>query len=143
MIGTAHQAAYNLDNVSTENIVALCDVDDRFLADAAKRHPGAKAYNDFRRLLDQRGIDAVVAGPRPRRGRAQERAARLLRIAPDAHSVGMPGGHGSRAPAQVGHPIGTQPRLIGHSDLFRASDFGFRIWRASTRWYLPDRPGRR
>ena len=60
MIGVANQAAYNLSNVSTENIVALCDVDDTLLAAAAQKHPGAKTYNDFRRLLDQKGIDAVV-----------------------------------------------------------------------------------
>jgi len=60
MIGVAHQAAYNLNNVSSENIVALCDVDDTFLAAAAGQHPGAKTYNDFRRLLDQKDLDAVV-----------------------------------------------------------------------------------
>jgi predicted dehydrogenase len=60
MVGVANQAAYNLDNVSSENIVALCDVDDTFLAAAAQKHPGARTYNDFRRLLDQKGIDAVV-----------------------------------------------------------------------------------
>jgi predicted dehydrogenase len=60
MVGVANQAAYNLSNVSTENIVALCDVDDTFLAAAAQKYPGAKTYNDFRRLLDQKGIDAVV-----------------------------------------------------------------------------------
>jgi predicted dehydrogenase len=60
MVGVMHQARYDLDNVSSENIVALCDVDETFLAAAAQAHPGAKTYNDFRRLLDQKGIDAVV-----------------------------------------------------------------------------------
>jgi predicted dehydrogenase len=60
MIGVANQAAYNLSNISSENIVALCDVDDTFLAAAAQKYPSAKTYNDFRRLLDQKGIDAVV-----------------------------------------------------------------------------------
>jgi predicted dehydrogenase len=60
MIGTANQANYDLDNVSSENIVALCDVDDNYLAAASQKHPGAKTYNDFRRLLDQKDIEAVV-----------------------------------------------------------------------------------
>jgi len=60
MIGVAHQANYDLTNVTTENIVALCDVDDSYLAAAAQKFPVAKTYNDFRRLLDQKDIDAVV-----------------------------------------------------------------------------------
>jgi predicted dehydrogenase len=60
VIGVAHQGNYNLGNVASENIVALCDVDDTYVADAAKRFPGAKTYNDFRRLLDQKEIEAVV-----------------------------------------------------------------------------------
>ncbi|MDB6041058.1 MAG: putative NADH-dependent dehydrogenase [Verrucomicrobiales bacterium] len=60
MIGTANQAAYDLSNVSSENIVALCDVDDKLLDAALVKHPGAKRYNDFRRLLEQKDIDAVV-----------------------------------------------------------------------------------
>ncbi|HVV72463.1 MAG TPA: Gfo/Idh/MocA family oxidoreductase [Verrucomicrobiae bacterium] len=60
MIGVAHQANYDLTNVTSENIVALCDVDDSYLAPAAKQFPSAKTYTDFRRLLDQKDIDAVV-----------------------------------------------------------------------------------
>ncbi len=60
IIGVAHQGHYNLSNVTSENIVALCDVDDSYLADAAKNFPSARTYNDFRRLLDQKDIDAVV-----------------------------------------------------------------------------------
>ncbi|HWI57734.1 MAG TPA: twin-arginine translocation signal domain-containing protein, partial [Bacillota bacterium] len=48
VIGVAHQGNYNLSNVTSENIVALCDVDDTFLAAAAQKFPGAKTYNDFR-----------------------------------------------------------------------------------------------
>lgn len=60
IIGVAHQGNFNLTNVASENIVALCDVDDTYLASAAEKFPGAKTYNDFRRLLDQKDIDAVV-----------------------------------------------------------------------------------
>jgi predicted dehydrogenase len=35
-------------------------VDDQLLAAEAQRFPQAKTYNDFRRMLDQPGIDAVV-----------------------------------------------------------------------------------
>lgn len=60
IIGVSHQGHYDLSNVTSENIVALCDVDDNFLASAAAKFPAAKTYNDFRRLLDQKDIDAVV-----------------------------------------------------------------------------------
>lgn len=60
IIGVANQGNYDMSNVATENIVALCDVDDTYLGEAARRFPAAKTYNDFRRLLDQKDIDAVV-----------------------------------------------------------------------------------
>ena len=44
-----------------ENIVALCDVNGRNLAAAAKQHPGAKTFTDFRKLYDAvRDFDAVA-----------------------------------------------------------------------------------
>lgn len=60
IIGVAHQGNYNLTNVASENIVALCDVDDSYLAAAQQKFPSAKTYNDFRRLLDRDDLDAVV-----------------------------------------------------------------------------------
>lgn len=60
VIGIANQGNYNLSNVASQNIVALCDVDDKYLLATARKFPQAKTYNDFRRLLDQQGIDAVV-----------------------------------------------------------------------------------
>ena len=60
VIGVAHQGAYDMNNVASENIIALCDVDDNLLAAAKRKFPGAKTYNDFRRLLDQKDIEAVV-----------------------------------------------------------------------------------
>jgi predicted dehydrogenase len=60
IIGVANQGAYDMNNVASQNIVALCDVDDDYLGGAAKRFPAAKTYNDFRRLLDQKDLDAVV-----------------------------------------------------------------------------------
>ena len=62
MVGVANRAGEDLKEVSSENIVALCDIDDQFLAAAKQKYPQAKTYNDFRRLLDQKDIDAVVVG---------------------------------------------------------------------------------
>jgi len=60
VIGVANQGNYDLTNVATQNIVALCDVDDEYLAAASQKFPQAAKFNDFRRLLDSKGIDAVV-----------------------------------------------------------------------------------
>src|SRR2546428_14164435 len=59
-MGTANRARSNISGVEHENIVALCDIDDNFLASAKERFPAAKTYHDFRKLLEQRDIDAVV-----------------------------------------------------------------------------------
>ncbi|MHC4405999.1 MAG: Gfo/Idh/MocA family protein [Planctomycetota bacterium] len=62
VIGVAGRGGGNLNGVSNENIVALCDVDDKRLAGAADRFPKAKKYNDFRKMLEEmdEAIDAVV-----------------------------------------------------------------------------------
>ena len=62
IIGVAGRGRANTDEVVKENIVALCDVDDNYLRVAGKRFPGAKKYNDFRKMLDEmdKEIDAVV-----------------------------------------------------------------------------------
>ena len=59
-IGTAGRAAGNIEGVKGENIVALCDVDELSLNKAGEKFPGAKKYRDFRKMLEQKGIDAVV-----------------------------------------------------------------------------------
>ncbi len=60
VVGVAHQGQYDLGEVATENIVALCDVDSEYLAAAVQKYPAASTYRDFRRLLDRRDLDAVV-----------------------------------------------------------------------------------
>jgi predicted dehydrogenase len=60
IIGTAGRASANIQGVQGENIVALCDIDDRLLGRASERFPGARTYNDFRKLLEQPDLDAVV-----------------------------------------------------------------------------------
>ena len=60
-IGLGYRGYSNLKKCSTENIVALCDVDWNLAAPAAKQFPDADTYTDYRRMLDERDdIDAVV-----------------------------------------------------------------------------------
>jgi predicted dehydrogenase len=61
-IGVGGMGASDVGQVSTENIVALCDVDFKHAAATFKRHQSAKVYKDFRRMLDREGknIDAVT-----------------------------------------------------------------------------------
>src|SRR5690349_8835784 len=61
IIGSGGRGAANLESVSTENIVALCDVNANNLDAAAAKHPRAKKAVDFRRLFEHaRDFDAVV-----------------------------------------------------------------------------------
>ena len=53
--GTAH---YN--TLLQENVVALCDVNDDRTKQALRIFPNAKTYYDWRRLLDQKDVEAVV-----------------------------------------------------------------------------------
>src|SRR6185503_18967825 len=60
-IGCGGQGGSDLKSVSGETIVALCDVDERRLGAASKLHPGAKTYQDFRKVFDDaKSFDAVV-----------------------------------------------------------------------------------
>ena len=60
-IGVGGQGRWDLDNVSSENIVALCDVDWERAADTFKHYPKARRYRDFRKMLEkEKNIDAVV-----------------------------------------------------------------------------------
>jgi predicted dehydrogenase len=61
VIGVGGRGAANLNGVASENIVALCDVYDPAVDQAAVNHPQARRYHDFRRLYDRAGeFDAVV-----------------------------------------------------------------------------------
>ena len=60
VIGVANRGAKNLEGVSGENIVALCDIDQRHLGAAADTFPHAARYTDFRKMLDEAKLDAVV-----------------------------------------------------------------------------------
>jgi predicted dehydrogenase len=60
VIGVAGRGADNLKGIVSENIVAICDVDENRVGDARKAHPSATYTQDYRKLLDQKNIDAVV-----------------------------------------------------------------------------------
>jgi predicted dehydrogenase len=62
IVGCGGQGAENLKQVDRENIVALCDVDDRRASEAFTRFPKARQFRDFRRMLDavHGQVDAVV-----------------------------------------------------------------------------------
>jgi len=53
--GTAHY-----DSLRNENVVALCDVNDLRTKEALALFPKAKTYWDWRRVLDQKDVEAVV-----------------------------------------------------------------------------------
>ncbi len=63
-IGVGGRGGANLSIIAQQpdvEVVALCDVDGRHLANAQKSHPAAKTFNDFRRLYDElKDYDAVV-----------------------------------------------------------------------------------
>jgi len=64
-IGAGGKAEVNLPyayNNGSDNIVALCDVDDRMAVNARKKWPNAPYYRDYRQLFDKeaRNIDAVI-----------------------------------------------------------------------------------
>jgi len=63
-IGVGGRGAADVNGAASENIVALCDVDEKRAAQTFERYPKAKRYKDFRRMLDEmhHKIDAVVIG---------------------------------------------------------------------------------
>jgi len=60
-VGIGGMGRSNLRQLESQNIVALCDVDHNYAAKTFKRYPRAKAYYDYRKMLDkQKDIDAVM-----------------------------------------------------------------------------------
>src|SRR5689334_21538973 len=61
VIATGGRGGSNLGSISSENIVALCDVNARNVDAAAAKHPNAKKFSDFRKVFDRpQEFDAVV-----------------------------------------------------------------------------------
>src|SRR6476620_7306401 len=61
-IGAAGKGASDTDHCATENIVALCDVDENRSAGQRKKYPDAKFFQDFRKMFHEMSvsIDAVL-----------------------------------------------------------------------------------
>ena len=119
-IGQGGQGQGDVRNVSQgNNVVALCDCDQRNAANGFKAFPQAKQYRDFRKMLDEldRGIDAVVVAT-PDHTHAVTAIAAIQRgkhvycEKPLAHSV-----HECRQMAKAAkeHNVVTQMGNQGHS----------------------------
>ena len=61
-IGVGGIGRRNLTKMNSQNIVALCDIDDKYPAKTYADYPDAKRYKDWRKMLDEMGkeIDAVM-----------------------------------------------------------------------------------
>ncbi len=64
VIGTTNQAGSDMNEIvaAGAEVAALCDVDERRAGPVRERFPRAKFYTDFRRLVDHKGLDAVLVG---------------------------------------------------------------------------------
>jgi predicted dehydrogenase len=60
LIATGHRAKDHFAGMAKENIVAICDVNQKNLDAAAEKFPKATKYEDWRKCLDQKDIDAIV-----------------------------------------------------------------------------------
>ena len=63
VVGVAGRGGGNMRDVAAvkeSHISALCDVDQKNLTAAAKQFPDAQRYRDFRKMLEQKDLDAVV-----------------------------------------------------------------------------------
>lgn len=60
-IGVGGMGSGNLDALNSQNIVALCDVDQDYAANTFNTYPNARRYVDYREMLErQKDIEAVV-----------------------------------------------------------------------------------
>jgi len=60
LIGAYGRATAHWGSISSENVVAICDVREDHLDKAAKKFPNAKRYADWRKCVEQKDLDAVV-----------------------------------------------------------------------------------
>ncbi len=118
-IGVGGMGRANIEACATENIVALCDVDDSAAAQTYRTYPDANRYRDFRIMFDKehKNIDAViVATPDHTHAVAAVAAMRagkhLFCQKPLAHSV-----HEARYLTEVARETGVQTQMgnQGHS----------------------------
>ena len=109
VIGVGNRGAANLAAVRHEHVAALCDVDDRYLKNAATQHQGAATFRDYREMLDaDLGLDAVVVSTpdhthAPASMAAMQRGLHCYCEKPLTHSV-----EEAKAMAQLGKGLVTQ-----------------------------------
>jgi predicted dehydrogenase len=63
VVGVGNQGAYNwgqLAGVPSCEVVAICDVDERMTAGARKQFPKAVFFTDYRKMIEAKGLDAVL-----------------------------------------------------------------------------------
>ncbi|MGE0605949.1 MAG: Gfo/Idh/MocA family protein [Pirellulales bacterium] len=119
-VGVANKGRHNIDQLTSENIAFLCDVDENLLNGAAETFKGAKHYRDFRRLLDaeEKNIDAVVVSTAdhthaPATAAALVRGKHVYCEKPLTHSV-----HEARHIAELAkkHKVATQMGTQVHAE---------------------------
>ena len=61
-VGVANKGRHNIDQLTSQEFVALCDVDQNFLNKCSTSFPKAKQFRDYRKMFDSmhKEIDAVV-----------------------------------------------------------------------------------
>jgi predicted dehydrogenase len=60
-VGCGGKGGSDIEHAATENVVALCDVDDHRGAGSFKKFPQAKRYKDFREMLEkEKSLDVVI-----------------------------------------------------------------------------------
>jgi predicted dehydrogenase len=156
IIGAGGRGAANLEAVAGENILALCDVDERKAADSFAKYPDAKKYHDYRKLLDEldHQIDAVVVSTTNHSHAcaavmAMRRGKHVYCEKPGAHSV-FEARTVTRVAAEqrVATQLGTQMHATDNYrrvvEWIRAGAIGdvreCHIWLRSSRGDLGDRP---
>lgn len=63
VVGLGNQGAYNwgqLAKTTDADVVAICDVDERMTAAARKQFPKATFFTDYRKMIEAKGLDAVL-----------------------------------------------------------------------------------
>lgn len=60
VVGAGGRGSAHVNELASQNIVALCDVDDVRAKGSFEKNPNAKRYKDFRKMLEQKDIEAVV-----------------------------------------------------------------------------------
>ena len=92
-IGPGGRGAGNMEGLASENVIALCDVDDERAKGAFEKHPRAARYRDYREMLDkEKSLDAVVVSTpdhthAPAAIAAMQRGLHVYCEKPLAHSI--------------------------------------------------------